>query len=63
MRFGAYDGVSTGGGGVRKAGLKGSREVELPFSDYYKTAACFKSSVTLKGLGGVENAAVAVAHS
>ena len=59
MRFGAYDGVSTVGGGVRKAGLKGSGEVELPFSDFYKIAACFKSGVKLKGLGGVENAAVA----
>ena len=63
MRFGAYDGVSTVGGGVRKAGLKGSGEVELPFSDFYNMAAYFKSGVTMKGLGRVENAAVAVAHS
>ena len=27
--------------------------MELPFSDFYKMAACFKSGVTLKGLGGV----------
>ena len=63
MRFGAYDGFSTVGGGVRKAGFKGSGEVELPFSDFYKIAACFKSGVKLKGLGGVENAAVVVVDS
>ena len=53
LRFGAYDGVSTAGGGVRKAGFNGSGEVWLSFSDFYKMAACFKSGVTLKGLGGV----------
>ena len=37
--------------------------MELPFSDFYKMAACFKSGVTLKGLGGVENAAVVVVDS
>ena len=51
------------GGEVRKAGFKGSGEVELSFSDFYKMAACFKSGVTLKGLGGVENAAIAVEDS
>ena len=53
LRFGAYDGLSTVGGGVRKAGFKGSGGVWLSFSDFYKMAACFKSGVTLKGLGGV----------
>ena len=37
--------------------------MELPFSDFYKMATCFKSGVTLKGLGGVENAAVVVVDS
>ena len=37
--------------------------MELPFSDFYKMAACFKSGVTLKGLGGVENAVVVVVDS
>ena len=48
------------GGGVRKAGFKGSGGVELSFSGFCKIAACVNSGVMLKGLRGVENAAVAV---
>ena len=48
------------GGGVRKAGSKGSGGVELSFSGFCKIAACVNLGVTLKGLRGVENAAVAV---
>ena len=44
-------------------GRRGQESMELPFSDFYKMAACFKSGVTLKGLGGVENAAVVVVDS
>ena len=58
MRFGPCDGVPTVGGGVRKAG-----GVELSFSGFCKIAACVNLGVTLKGLMGVENAAVAVEES
>ena len=51
------------GGGVRKAGFKGSGGVELSFSGFCKIAACVNLGVTLKGLRGVENAAVAVEES
>ena len=60
LRFGPCDGVSSVGGGVRKAGFKGSGGVELSFSGFCKIVACVYSGVTLKGLRGVENAAVAV---
>ena len=63
MRFGPCDGVSTLGGGVRKAGFKVSGAVELWFSGFCKIAACVNLGVTLKGLMGVENAAVAVEES
>ena len=63
MRFRRCDGVSTVGGGVRKAGFKGSGGVELSFSGFCKIAACVYLGVTLKGLRGVENAAVAVEES
>ena len=53
------DGVSTVGGGVRKAGLKGGGVVELSFSGFCKIAACVNLGVTLKGLGRVNNAAIA----
>ena len=56
MRFGPCDGVSTVGGGVRKAGFKVSGGVELSFSGFCKIAACVNLGVTLKGLMGVENA-------
>ena len=51
------------GGGVRKAGFKVSGGVELSFSGFCKIAACVNLGVTLKGLMGVENAAVAVEES
>ena len=51
------------GGGVRKAVSKGSGGVELSFSGFCKIAACVNLGVTLKGLRGVENAAVAVEES
>ena len=64
MRFGPCgDWVSTVGGGVRKAGFKGGGVVELSFSGFCKIAACVKFGVTLKGLRGVENAAVVVEES
>ena len=63
MRFVACDGVSTVGRGVRKAGFKGSGGVELSFSGFCNLAACVNLGVTLKGLGGVENAFVAVEES
>ena len=53
------DGVSTVGGGVRKAGFKGGGLVELSFSWFCKIAACVNLGVTLNGLGGVDNAAIA----
>ena len=56
------DGVSIVGGGVRKAGFKAGDRLELSFSGLYEIAACVKSGVTLKGLRGVENVAVAVAE-
>ena len=59
MRFGPCDGVSTVGGGVRKPGFKVSGGLELSFSGFCKTAACISLGVRLKGLMGVENAAVA----
>ena len=40
LRFRPCDGVSTVGGGVRKAGFKGSGVVELSFSGFCKIAAC-----------------------
>ena len=46
------------GGGVRKAG-----GVELSFSGFRNIAACVNLGVTLKGLMGVENAAVSVEES
>ena len=49
--------------GVRKAGFKGSGGVELSFSGFCKIAACVNLGVTLKGLRGVENSAVAVEES
>ena len=55
--------MSTVRGGVRKAGFKSGCEVELSFSGFSKVAACVNLGVTLKGLGGVENAAVAVEES
>ena len=51
------------GGGVRKAGFKFSGGLELSFSGFCKIAACVNLGVTLKGLMGVENAAVAVEES
>ena len=63
MRFGPCDGVSAVGGGVRKAGFKGGCRVELSFSGFCKEAACVNLGVTVKGLRGVENAAVAVEES
>ena len=51
------------GGGVRKAGFKGSGGAEPSFSGFCKIAACINLGVTLKGLRGVENAAVAVEES
>ena len=60
LRFGPCDGVSSVGGGVRKAGFKGGEGVELSFSGFCKIVACVYLGVTLKGLRGVENAAVAV---
>ena len=51
------------GGGVRKAGFKVSGGVELSFSGFCKIAACVNLGVTLKGLMGLENAAVAVEES
>ena len=50
MRFGTCDGVSTVGGGVRKAGFKGAGGVKLSFSGFCKIAASVKLGVTLKGL-------------
>ena len=55
MRFGPCDGVSTVGGGVRKAGFKVSGWVELSFSGFCKIVACVDLGVTLKGLMGVDN--------
>ena len=46
-----------------KAGFKVSGGVELSFSGFCKIAACVNLGVTLKGLMGVENAAVAVEES
>ena len=63
MRFGPCDGVSTVGGGVRKAGFKVSGGVELSFSGFCKIAACVDLGVRSTGLMGVENAAVAVEES
>ena len=57
------DGVSTVGGGVRKAGFKGGGGVRLSLSGFWEIAACVNSGVTLKGLRGVENAVVAVEES
>ena len=51
------------GGGVRKAGFKGIGGVELSFSGFCKISAFVNLDVTLKGLRGVENAAVAVEES
>ena len=51
------------GGGVRKAGFKVSGGVELSFLGFCKIAACVNLGVPLKGLMGVENAAVAVEES
>ena len=51
------------GGGVRKAGFEVSGGVELSFSGFCKIAACVNLVVKLKGLMGVENAAVAVEES
>ena len=59
MRFGPCgDGVSTVGGGVRKAGSKGGAGVRFSLSGFLEIAACVNSGVTLKGLRGVENAVV-----
>ena len=63
MRFGPCDGVSTVGGGVRKAGFKGGDRLELSFSGFCEIAACVNLSVTLKGSRGEENASVAVEES
>ena len=46
------------GGEVRKAGFKGGGGVRLSFSGFWETATCVNSGVTLKGLRGVDNAAV-----
>ena len=62
-RFGPCDGVSTVGGGVRKAGFKGGEGVRLSLSGFWEIAACVNSGVTLKGLRGVENGVVAVEES
>ena len=51
------------GGGVRKAGFKGGGGVELSVSGFCKIAACVNLVVTLTGLRGAENAAVAVKES
>ena len=45
------------GGGVRKAGFKGSERLKLSFSGFCEIAACVNLGVTLEGLRGVENAA------
>ena len=51
MRFGpCCYGVSTVGGGIRKAGFKGGGGVRLFFSGFCEIAACVNSGVTLKGL-------------
>ena len=63
MCFGPCDGVSTMGGGVRKAGFKDSGGVELFFSGFCKIAACVNLVVTLKGSNEVKNSAVAVEES
>ena len=60
MRFGTCNGVSTVGGGVRKAEFKGGDRLELSFLRFCEIVACVNLGVTLKGLRGVENAAVAV---
>ena len=49
--------------GSGKRVFKVSCRVELSFSGFCKIAACVNLSVTLKGLVGVENAAVAVEES
>ena len=51
------------GGGVRKVGFKGGGGVELSVSGFCKIATCVNLVVTLTGLRGVENAAVAVEES
>ena len=51
------------GGGVRKAGFKCGGGLEPSFSGFCETAACVNLGVTLKGLRGVDNAAVAVEAS
>ena len=48
---------------VRKVGFKGSGGVRLSLSGFWEIAAFANSGVTLKGLRGVENAAVAVEES
>ena len=63
MLFGACDGVSTVGGGVKKVGFKSGYGVELTFSGFCKIATCFKSGVSKKGFRRVENVAVAVEES
>ena len=55
--------VCAWGRGVRKAGFKGRSGVELSFLGFCKIAACVNLGVTLKGLRGVENVAVAVEES
>ena len=45
------------GGGVRKAGFKGSERLKLSFSGFCEIAACVNLGVTLEGLRGVDNAA------
>ena len=64
LRFGpCCDGVSTVGGGVRKAGFKGGGGVRLSLSGFWEIAAWYNSGVTLKRLRRVENAVVAVEES
>ena len=64
MRFGpCYDGVSSVGGGVRKAEFKGGEGVRLSLSGFERWPLLFNSGVSLKGLRGVENAVVAVEES
>ena len=51
------------GGEVRKAGFKGGGGVKRSLSGFCKIAACVNLGVTLKGLRGVDNAAVDVEES
>ena len=51
------------GGGVRRAGFEGGAGVRLSLYGFREIVACVNSGFTLKGLRGVENAAVAIEES